>query len=463
MEAEITIDFNRSGPPRTFHALGGQERGATFWRHAATQPPQSRRPSWERKQKSTRGFLKASCTQPTPLPARSLSVKIPAIDPFRLSKSIYSDMVEPFVKNQSRVIGLDVVRSQAILCVLGCHALILFSSSLFLRSAGNCLGIFGVEQFFVLSGFLIGSILIREISSAGPGLAVVRGFWARRWYRTLPNYYFYLILNLVAAGVWHHHQARLWAYPFFLQNFAWDMPVFFNVSWSLAIEEWFYLLFPLSILVAFMAFKLTRPALLASIFAFLALPLIARLAMGSHEWFVGVHMIVICRLDAIGLGLLLAYIKAFKPQAWTVLGSGWTALTAAFAALTMFILFMLSGYGGTGDAVHGPLENAFSIFGVDASFALLLPWFSNLRRMATGPRAAFTWVSILSYSLYLSNMTVVRPIGAFWHHFLGHPPPPFIGFVAWLVAITGLATFSYYFVELPFLRLRDRHSQQVNL
>ena len=76
-------------------------------------------------------------------------------------------------------------------------------------------GQLGVELFFVLSGFLIGGILATE---AERGDLDVRQFWIRRWLRTLPNYYLFLVLNLVleryATGAWPH----AWSYVLFWQN-----------------------------------------------------------------------------------------------------------------------------------------------------------------------------------------------------------------------------------------------------
>ena len=104
---------------------------------------------------------------------------------------------------QNRVIGLDVFRSLAILSVLACHYLAVVTVSTPFRDALTAdLGTYGVELFFVLSGFLIGGILIRELEHGGPGLATVRRFWIRRWYRTLPNYFFYLLLMFIVLRPW---------------------------------------------------------------------------------------------------------------------------------------------------------------------------------------------------------------------------------------------------------------------
>ena len=109
------------------------------------------------------------------------------------------------------------------------------------------LGSVGVDLFFVLSGFLIGGILWRTGAQLRSG-RVLMGFWLRRWLRTLPNYYFFLVVAVLVLLAtrpqsidWLH---RVLPTALFVQNFAQRVTPFFPESWTLAVEEWFYLLFP---------------------------------------------------------------------------------------------------------------------------------------------------------------------------------------------------------------------------
>src|SRR5258708_1726234 len=92
-----------------------------------------------------------------------------------------------------RIYGLDILRAIAILLVLYSHS-IPFLSGIFSSKLLSLPIIDGVSIFFVLSGFLIGGILIKIIEKEGVSKVGLLNFWIRRWMRTLPLYYFVLTL-----------------------------------------------------------------------------------------------------------------------------------------------------------------------------------------------------------------------------------------------------------------------------
>src|SRR5215471_18931583 len=92
-----------------------------------------------------------------------------------------------------RIYGLDIIRAVAILTVVYMHALLNFGiPAMYRYSIGD-----GVSIFFVLSGFLIGKILLKIINKPSVSFGDLKNFWFRRWMRTLPAYYFVLTLLIV--------------------------------------------------------------------------------------------------------------------------------------------------------------------------------------------------------------------------------------------------------------------------
>src|SRR5687767_2229393 len=142
----------------------------------------------------------------------------------------------------NRNFGLDVARATAACLVLAIHLV----GNLFQVDMGAAwyLAYLGVDIFFVLSGFLIGNILIQSIdrSSGSFSLENLKKFYVRRWLRTVPLYYFILLLNFFVGYLcFQNTESFNYKFFFWMQNMTDRPPRFFGEAWSLAIEEWFYL------------------------------------------------------------------------------------------------------------------------------------------------------------------------------------------------------------------------------
>jgi len=149
------------------------------------------------------------------------------------------------LKVTKRNYGLDVIRSFAILMVVASHCTYFLVNDsknpiiLILR----ILGAVGVDLFFLLSGFLIGGILLKLMENNQTQFSDLIIFWKRRWFRTLPNYFLILILNIIIVlilGEYLPKDIKLF-FPF-LQNFSSAHPDFFTEAWSLSIDEYGYLI-----------------------------------------------------------------------------------------------------------------------------------------------------------------------------------------------------------------------------
>lgn len=380
---------------------------------------------------------------------------------------------------QSRSLGLDVVRSLAIGSVLACHISllhgVLFPSSVPVTTASTLLGYYGVELFFVLSGFLIGGILFNEVLP-NPSLSVVGRFFARRWLRILPAYYAVLLLLTVLEGMHGAPVALRWDYLFFLQNYDQGAISFFPVSWSLTIEQWSYLLAPVVLLLVPPVFVPLAPQrhwqIWLSLLALFGLILSLRLGTAlftDATWDMGIRKQIHLRLDAVFFGVAIVSCKHFKRACYDRLAS------LPFFLLILVGLFLLVRFQAawmiTHDAPGGPDSSLFfKTLGFTLTnllLALTLPFFAAARcfvvMVGSAPRLFrfFSAGSRYAYGLYLVHFTVFAHICPVLARVQAASLPlRLVAFglaaVAALLFSWGLAMVLHHAVEKPGMDLR-RH------
>jgi peptidoglycan/LPS O-acetylase OafA/YrhL len=352
----------------------------------------------------------------------------------------------------NRNFGLDVLRALAIILVLLSHSRFLWVGAVPEARYLQLGGFWGVELFFVLSGLLIGRIIVKELIDQQD--FTLATFWKRRWYRTIPNYFLFLFLNILYLLTIDYSGPPLWKYFFFMQNLAWQHPSFFPESWSLAVEEMFYLLFPVLVVLLMKArLKPGRAFLTAgiSILCFSTTFRFVHVAFSNPNWNDGVRTIVIYRLDALMYGLLLAFYlnrhgNIGRRLKHYLSGAGSTLLIAS--AIVFF--------STDRDADFFSRTALFSV--TSLGFALLMPAAMDARVPGNSLIESF-WrkISLWSYSLYLSNLLVYNLIRFFWLDVADRSVlNAFLATVIYVAASVSISALVYRHYELPVMELRDR-------
>jgi peptidoglycan/LPS O-acetylase OafA/YrhL len=348
--------------------------------------------------------------------------------------------------------ALDGLRCLSIVWVIGFHAH-LTGATLFRR--GDC----GVSLFFIVSGFLITTLLIRE--KANSGTICLKNFYARRTLRIFPLYYASILLyTALVIAVEHgpdrvaffHHLPFFLAYTnnWFVDRFAGEH-VIFAFSWSLATEEQFYLLWP-----SILRFTRTRSSPLIAIGGALILSATANLLQTTGHLHLGdtANRIATSIATPICLGCALAY--ALDSQ--RIFRALRTALGHKFSAPAA-LLFLVATYACL---IHAPagssLESWLAVPLITAMLLLIATCCiredNGLARIMANPIARF--VGTISYGMYLLHMLAINATKKLipthdWRFFA----------IALALSIT-LATASFYLYERQFLKLKKRFTNRAS-
>ncbi len=324
-------------------------------------------------------------------------------------------MIKNFLKidiNPNRTYGLDILRASAILFVVFGHGKSFLPSPF--QKFQSFFILDGVSLFFVLSGFLIGGILIKILEEKGANRSVLFTFWKRRWFRTLPNYF--LILSIITLYYGFNPSdfavSNKILYFVFSQNLSYPHPTFFPEAWSLSVEEWFYILLPCSLFFLISVFK-TKPkqAVLFACISILTLVTAFRVYRHSttevstlFEWAHLYRKQVITRLDSLIFGVLGAYTQYYYPKRWAKYNG-----LLLIISLTIFIVSQLLKVF---DIIPvGSFYNCvFSFSIISLATLLLLPYLSCFKTGTGMLYKILTFISLISYSMYLIHLTIVKGI-----------------------------------------------------
>ena len=318
--------------------------------------------------------------------------------------------MEPNIKQ--RIFGLDVLRAMAIIMVVCSHILWIYpKSNAFIPTLFELFGFWGVELFFVLSGFLIGSILYTIFVNENFTLKAVFHFLKRRWFRTLPNYYLVLLLNILIAYFLGFSIENMGSYFLFLQNFASKSPAFFPESWSLSIEEFTYLLLPFSLFFV----GLSKVKNKSKVFLFVVVALILVFWLNKFyyhskhtisnllEWNLNLKSVLIYRIDAILMGVLAAWISLNFSEFWK---KSKTIFAFIGFGILFFLMFGILPLDLTIEQ-NSFFWNVLYLPITSIAFAFLLPFFSNWKTFTNPILYPIELISKISYSIYLLHYSII--------------------------------------------------------
>ncbi|MES2775209.1 MAG: acyltransferase [Bacteroidota bacterium] len=346
--------------------------------------------------------------------------------------------------SHSRNFGLDLVRAIAICLVLLCH----FAQQF------ELFGFWGVEIFFGLSGFLIGQILWRNFSQTAQWTpAHIVNFWSRRWWRTIPNYFLFFIISIVtriAMGEQLPTLSRLTNFLWFGQDLLHRNDDFYGVSWSLCVEEWFYLLFPVGLLLVSMLRLKHHATFLMTLFLFLAGSVVSRTVLSANGEVHALTCITLARLDAIGYGVAAAFVThIYKPN-------GVIKLAAFFTGLVLIAAPFIYGFIAK-IPLHQTWGTSLTLTIVPIGASLLLPHTTQI----TLPTAKLGFIkaiveklSLWSYSIYLSHVPILFSVYALTGTLRVNTMGNLLSKIAGLGITILVSALIYKYFELPFTKKR---------
>ena len=362
--------------------------------------------------------------------------------------------------------GLDLVRAAAIASVMLYHAKTMMlapSPAPWLISFGWM----GVDLFFVLSGFLIASQLLKPLArGARPDYP---RFFIRRALRTIPAFAAVVTLYFLFPLLRETPDIQpFWQFATFTENLLFNPsgPKAFDQVWSLCVEEQFYLLFPLvlSVMAIRPSARRTIIVLVAMLVAGIVLRALLWLALvadrpfdihSESNWQAYVTLIYYptwSRLDGLVAGIALAALKIFRPSAWEHLVARPNLLLAVGLAGTAIAMLL---FGGPISALVG-VGIGFPL--LSASVGLIVASASTGRGLIGKYRVpGGAALATGAYSLYLSHKMAFHAVQAWISPALGAS-----GYAAFMLAMAFallIGALLYWAVERPFLILRDYRAE----
>lgn len=363
-----------------------------------------------------------------------------------------SDVLSTPIQRPRQIPSLDGLRALSVMLVIALHTVQRYSVTHHVPREYLilCNGGMGVFIFFVISGYLITTLLLREREKTSK--ISLKSFYIRRAFRILPPLYVYILVLTILWLTGHlpgMNRLELITALTFTRNYVphvglWAMEHF----WSLCIEEQFYLIWPTILVLCVVHRRGSDGRLLASRIAIGVIVAEPFIRVLSFHFLPNFHNPGAFHMQADGLmfgalGALQQGHERFERLYVRVTSVPW---------MLPFMLFFVTGGLGI------MLENYWNMpIGMTLDGFLILMWLLWLVRNPVSVHGrlfnqpAVAWIGRLSYSLYIWQTLFLHHLNTevfgrngWWNTFP----------TSW-VCILGAAVFSYYFVERPALRLRD--------
>jgi peptidoglycan/LPS O-acetylase OafA/YrhL len=359
-----------------------------------------------------------------------------------------------------RISELDGVRALAV-------GLVFFNHFAPIKSAPwldliHRVGWVGVDVFFVLSGFLVTTILLKARENPE---GYFRNFYARRSLRIFPLYYLLLTGTVVVMSIAKHglelqRMMTTWGNPLWYYAYLGNVvtavtnvspPGYFVPMWSLHVEEQFYLLLPP--LVLYLGREHLKRVMIAAV---LLAPAIRLLLAWSRPDLPSLqYELFPCRMDSLALGGLMA-VYTPDPEAtrrWRL------PLFVATAGLLILAVGVFQRYGGTFD---GTVERTIGYTLFDLAFAGFITLVLSLR--GTPATAWLNWkplqyVGMISYGLYLFQFPAEGLVNRIAHSMSLDWDGTIVKFVVVALTCLALATISWYMWETKWLAMKGRFAE----
>ena len=358
--------------------------------------------------------------------------------------------------SDNRLPCLDGWRAISIVMVLGSHSRYTIGFPEEVRNVVGWVfnGSLGVRVFFIISGLLITWLMLKERQKSG-GVSL-HHFYARRALRILPVYSFFLLV--VAALQWMTPFSQPW--DVWLANLTFTTGLFSQAEqgfttahlWSLAVEEQFYIIWPIVFVAAGLGTSLRKSLLLLALPVGLA-PIFRVVGyLGSEPaWSSALfsHFAFTYNVDSLAIGCAAGIVLFSRPEEVKSFVLSKPLLLALFAMLLIVVPEIM-----VRSLVAGWLTVPFG-YTLQAIGAVVL----ILQSMAMASSKCYNWLNLqpvvwvgtLSYSLYIWQQLFCSKPESF-----GWDAVWWMSWPGWLVATFAVAASSYYFLEMPFLKLRAK-------